>query len=388
MSKTNCGSADDSSPKPFTTTFGDALTEEVWLWNTNEEQLAAWENGKREIPLDWLCRNGLEVATDGLTFANLPRKLMLGLKVRLLYDTPPRPEQKREDAEGGFGRIEKIVLDEPVEASIHDEHTIGVLGIARKVHWNTSEVAVKLVKRQGPQQATCLRIMREARAWKKMKHENIVPLFGVWLNFSEASPVPAFVCPWANQGTLNEYIRRNGNTSNFQRLKLMHDVACALAFMHSLNYPVVHGDLKGNNVLVHDDRALLCDFGISHVLDGMTGTTTVTHVSWAWQAPEYFTFVEKETGPAFKPTPQSDMYAYASVFVEVFTGRRPWPNSSHNARASCPAAIEPQPAEICDEYWMLLKYCWTEDPLLRATANKALERVRAFMGDADADEVD
>ncbi|KAI5115823.1 hypothetical protein M0805_005572 [Coniferiporia weirii] len=386
------------------TTFGNALAEEVWLWNANERQTIAWENSKREISPDWLCRNGLDIATTEFNLQNLSRRLALNLKVKQLYDTPPRPDQKRVDIESGFSRIKKVVLDEPLE---HEYIVHDIFGIPRNVRWRTSEVsrliafvtgfganfdllkiAVKLVKREELQQVTCLRIIREARAWSRMKHKNIIPLFGMWVNFVAGSPIPAFVSPWANQGTLIDHVRKNNHVLNTSyRLGLMHGVVSALVFMHNLEYPVVHGDLRGNNVLINDGRALLCDFGISHVLDGVNGTTTAMHGCWPWWAPEYFTFDETETGTRFKPTTQSDMYAYASVFFEAFTGRRPWSNCGMTTRVKNPAMLEPRPPEICENYWKLLKCCWMEDPLLRLTANKVLEEMRVFMQNT-ADEID
>ncbi|KAI5118851.1 hypothetical protein M0805_008127 [Coniferiporia weirii] len=366
--------------------FGKALAEEVWLWNASEEQIVTWENGKREIPSDWLCQNGLEVAATEFNLKNLSRQLTLNLKVRQLYDTPPRSDQKGVDIEGGFSRVERITLDEPLE---HDYVVHDIFGIPRNVRWRTGEIAVKSVKKEGLQQITCLRIMREARAWSRMKHKNIIPLLGIWVNFVAGSPIPAFVSPWANQGTLSDHVRKNNHVLSISnRLGLMHGVASALAFMHNLEYPVVHGDLRGNNVLINDGRALLCDFGISHVLDGVNGTTTAMHGCWPWWAPEYFTFDETETGTRFKPTTQSDMYAYASVFFEAFTGRRPWSNCGMTTRVKNPAMLEPRPPEICEDYWKLLKCCWMEDPLLRLTANKVLEEMRVFMQNTGPDEID
>ena len=56
-----------------------------------------------------------------------------------------------------------------------------------------------------------------------------------------------------------------------QRVVRLHGICCALVYLHSLNPIVVHGDIKGDNVLVAGSpdhvQAKLAGFGLSRVLD-------------------------------------------------------------------------------------------------------------------------
>lgn len=48
------------------------------------------------------------------------------------------------------------------------------------------------------------RVVREARIWSRMKHRNIVPLLGLWSNFSVKSVFHCFVSPWFEEGSLKK----------------------------------------------------------------------------------------------------------------------------------------------------------------------------------------
>jgi serine/threonine protein kinase len=87
---------------------------------------------------------------------------------------------------------------------------------------------------------------------------------------------------------------------------------------------IVHGDLRGTNILVADDWSIrLADFGLASAVGDDAGTTFTAHASSAnhagslrWFAPELILpkLFECER---FVRTPASDVYAFACVCVEV-----------------------------------------------------------------------
>ncbi|KAG1850301.1 hypothetical protein C8R48DRAFT_727850 [Suillus tomentosus] len=44
------------------------------------------------------------------------------------------------------------------------------------------------------------RVNRELKVWDRLKHDSIVPLWGVATDFG---PCPAMICPWAECGALS-----------------------------------------------------------------------------------------------------------------------------------------------------------------------------------------
>lgn len=80
---------------------------------------------------------------------------------------------------------------------------------------------------------------------------------------------------------------------------------------HIHKYGVIHGDLKGDNVLLGQHlRPKLCDFGLSKFVDGITSASKKGAGSLMWMSPELFDGDGQRTF-------SSDVYALAMTIVEV-----------------------------------------------------------------------
>lgn len=68
------------------------------------------------------------------------------------------------------------------------------------------DVAVKeiLLKNDVNMSTIIRRLSREIKLWLKLKHKNIVPLWGVADGFG---PLPALVSPWLENGALTGYVQ-------------------------------------------------------------------------------------------------------------------------------------------------------------------------------------
>ncbi|KAL4064745.1 kinase-like domain-containing protein [Scleroderma yunnanense] len=118
--------------------------------------------------------------------------------------------------------------------------------------------------------------------WSKLCHENIVPLCG----FTTSGASIALVSPWQEKGNAHDYVQN----CEIDPRPLLLGIARAIDYLHSHDLgPIVHGDLKGHNVLVADDGcALLTDFGGSS-LAGLSLTMPLRphrEGTLRWMAPE------------------------------------------------------------------------------------------------------
>lgn len=145
-----------------------------------------------------------------------------------------------------------------------------------------------------------------------------------------------------------------------ERLRIAHAVACGLRFLHSQVPPVLHRDLKPDNVLLSADLGTvkLGDFGTSRFLQ-MNAHMTANVGTLQYSAPEQMTG-EGELTTAI------DVFAFGVTLWELFAGTRPL---SELAPAQVPLAVcmrnvrpSPDPQSMPEPVLALMKSCWSNEP--------------------------
>ncbi|KAK7038628.1 kinase-like domain-containing protein, partial [Favolaschia claudopus] len=178
-------------------------------------------------------------------------------------------------------------------------------------------VAFKRIRKFSDQLEKQIRskLCREAFLWQGLSHDFILPFHGI-----DHKSFPSSFClisPWMKNGTITSYLAFHGK-ADIHRLTLQ--IAKGLDYLHSMN--VVHGDLKGANILITDDgKACLSDFGLATMIEeGDPQITKITSSSnhagsVRWWAPELIK--PKEFGcERFVRTRETDVYAFACVCIE------------------------------------------------------------------------
>jgi serine/threonine protein kinase len=82
---------------------------------------------------------------------------------------------------------------------------------------------------------------REVAVWGKLKHRNLLPLFGI-AAFNGDANFPAFVSPWMEQGNVRDFLKRY---PSFPEVHFLGDIIEGLYYLHTSNPKIVHGDIKG-----------------------------------------------------------------------------------------------------------------------------------------------
>ncbi|OAX32303.1 hypothetical protein K503DRAFT_623285 [Rhizopogon vinicolor AM-OR11-026] len=75
------------------------------------------------------------------------------------------------------------------------------------------------------------RVRRELNVWGRLKHDCILPLWGVASNFG---PYPAMICPWVKNGALTGFLEREQDTlSSHDKFSLLNDIVVGLQYRES-----------------------------------------------------------------------------------------------------------------------------------------------------------
>ena len=161
---------------------------------------------------------------------------------------------------------------------------------------------------------------------RRLDHPNIIKLLDMYHDHdARGNPHGCLVMEFADGGTLKDQIQRQpSGLGETMALKMLQELASALAYLHNLTDRIVHRDIKPANVLFVGGVAKLGDVGIAKILD----TTTMTHSgvhTVAYAAPE---MVPLDGG---KPTvsPKADVYSLGITFFHALTGRHPFHTPNH-----------------------------------------------------------
>ncbi|KAJ7790952.1 kinase-like domain-containing protein [Mycena leptocephala] len=220
-------------------------------------------------------------------------------------------------------------------------------------------------------------LLQEVLTWVHLKHPYILPFLGLDEKSFEGYP-PCIVTPYMRNGTMNNFVKNRIGTLPDRQL---FETAQGLAYLHSQN--IVHGDLRGGNVLIDDgEHARLADFGLAIVTDATLGTTTTNQSgSWRWMAPELFDpQVESK-----KRTKASDVYAFACLCIEIYTGEQPFPSIYQDItvvleilkqmRPSRPSGPPDGTRAMSDRLWATVEDCWAHKPSDRPDMDKASRHI-------------
>ncbi|MGH7585913.1 MAG: protein kinase domain-containing protein [Gemmatimonadales bacterium] len=177
-------------------------------------------------------------------------------------------------------------------------------------------VALKLL---APELSAALgkeRFSREVRLTARLVHPNIVPLF----DSGEAEGRLYYVMPFIEGDTLKVRLEREGTRPVAEVLRVMADLAEALAYAHAVG--IVHRDLKPGNVFWYGGHALLADFGIATVTMGTGVSEALTSTGMAIGTLPYMSPEQAEGSSAIDG--RADLYSLGCLAFELLSGRTPF----------------------------------------------------------------
>jgi eukaryotic-like serine/threonine-protein kinase len=169
------------------------------------------------------------------------------------------------------------------------------------------DVALKLLRGDIGTFRPIERLLAEARTLAKLRHSNVVTVYGADVRDGRAGLWMELV----DGQTLEAWLRTHGPMGSGEATAIGIDLCRALAAVHGSG--LVHGDVKAQNVMrEHGGRIVLMDFGAGRAqgadATGVAGTPM---------------YLASEVLAGEPPTPRSDLYSLGVLLFHLLTAEYP-----------------------------------------------------------------
>ena len=198
------------------------------------------------------------------------------------------------------------------EIILGEEIGRGAWAMVYKATFRGNSVAAKQLHSCIVSSETKALFQREMEIALSCRHQNIVTFLGATLDDDS----PMILMELMDFNLRSAY--QQGGVTYGKTLKVAHEIATALQFLHTRPNPVIHRDVSSANVLLkvlHNGEwlAKLGDLGTAKM---QQQTTTPSPGAWAYAAPEAPT--------PEKHSPKMDVYSFGVLVIETLTQTHPF----------------------------------------------------------------
>ncbi|WVZ87062.1 hypothetical protein U9M48_033757 [Paspalum notatum var. saurae] len=250
----------------------------------------------------------------------------------------------------------------------------GSFGTVYRADWNGSDVAVKVLMDQDVGEAQLKEFLREIAIMKRVRHPNVVLFMGAVTK----CPHLSIVTEYLPRGSLFRLINKAANGEMLdlkRRLRMALDVAKGINYLHCLNPPIVHWDLKTPNMLVDKNWSVkVGDFGLSRFKANTFLSSKSVAGTPEWMAPE---FLRGEPS-----NEKCDVYSFGVILWELLTMQQPW-SGLGPAQVVGAVAFQnrrlPIPKDTSPVLTALVESCWDDDPRQRPSFSSIVDTLKKLL---------
>lgn len=240
--------------------------------------------------------------------------------------------------QGGFGITylaeQKIVLKGEL-GEMESVARVAIKEFFMKEHCNrdadTSHVSIPSLGSKDLVDRFKQKFIKEARQIAEFKHKHIVKVLDIF----EENGTAYYVMEYVKDGSLGDYIKKNGALTEIEALFYVRQIAGALSYIHERN--VNHLDIKPGNIMRREKdnnvESVLIDFGLAKRYDkeGEQTSSTPVGVSAGYAPMEQY-----NQGGVGKFSPSTDVYSLGATLYKLVTGNTP-PNANDVNEDGLPA---------------------------------------------------
>lgn len=195
----------------------------------------------------------------------------------------------------------------------------------------------------------------------ELNHTNL--LHANYLGVNSEDKRPYLVMPYCPDGSVTKYA---GQMSEEDLWRFIRDVAAGLAYLHSKQPPIIHQDIKPDNILIlKNGDFVVTDFGISKQLRATlrkSATSLNSAGAISYMGPERFS-------KQYQAVKASDIWSLGVSIFELATGELPFCGMG-GSMLKQGAEIPELPEEFSETLNMVCQSCMAKAPWERPTASQ------------------
>ncbi|UZO07132.1 uncharacterized protein OCT59_027430 [Rhizophagus irregularis] len=276
--------------------------------------------------------------------------------------------------------LEKSIADEYINYYAYSEFKnlkplgSGLYGSVSRANWKNTDGFFAL-KTFNNDKIT----LKEIKLQKELiANENILRFYGITKIENEKKY--SLVLEYADSGTLNIYLKLHFNKLDWnEKYQLSFQLASAISFLHE--HDIIHRDLHADNVLMHQKKIKLADFGLSRKI-AKTSSNNASKVFGLIP----FVDPRKLNDQDYELNKKSDVYSIGVLMWQISSGKKPFSNCNHDVSLSL-SIVNGKREEIIDntpiEYSNLYTECWKYEPDERPNMQKVVLFLKLMLPDQD-----
>ncbi|KAH9627554.1 hypothetical protein KSS87_005608 [Heliosperma pusillum] len=254
------------------------------------------------------------------------------------------------DPSGRYVRVSSLSLEGKVEQKafaefIHSYKAFDeVDGI--EVAWNRVKIDDVLQSPEGLEKLYC-----EVHLLKSLKHENIIKLYDSWVD--DKKKTVNMITELFTSGNLRQYRKKHKNVDMKAVKNWARQILRGLDYLHSHNTPVIHRDLKCDNIFINGNHGevKIGDLGLATVMLQPTARSVIGTPEF--MAPELY---EEEYNELV------DIYSFGMCMLEMVTFEYPYNECKNPAQIYKKVTSGIKPASLSK----------VKDPLVKEFIEKCL----------------
>ena len=155
-------------------------------------------------------------------------------------------------------RLQDLVVDRN-SFTIDSRLDSGGFSTVYKGQFFYEDVAVKVLNLGMMGYKQIINVVQEILLLARIRHPNVISIFGVCLHKQEMFIITEYFA----HKSLHLFLKQNKGKISFKhKVGILFDISKALAYLHSLEKPIIHRDIKPHNILISNHlKAKVADFG-------------------------------------------------------------------------------------------------------------------------------